>query len=51
MIGSNRIKRIQDKDLDDLDIDNKMAPFVNRAVGPEKLGDCYVGRKSKMVEW
>ena len=51
MIESNRIRRIRDKDLDDLDIKIEMAPFVDRAVGPEKQGDCYVGRKFKMAEW
>lgn len=51
MIESNRIRRIQGKDLDDLDIEIEMAPFVDRAVGPKKQGDCYVGRKSKMTEW
>ena len=51
MIESNRIRRIQDKDLDDLNIEIEMAPFVDRAVGPEKQGDCYVGRKSKVAEW
>ena len=50
IIETYRIRKIQDKDLDDLKIEIKMAPLTGRVAEPEKQGDCFVGQMSKKIE-